>query len=491
MVDLISVNKYYTKKMKKTTNKLLLWSVALLACIAVSPVEAQVWKKNKSLGFGPLVQNPRNEGTIYTAGLAGFAISRDYGTTWSSVNVSAKTNFTFEGAILGIAVMPNDTNSIVLIPGSFGPLSCLTRTTDGGETWIVDTTGPTTGVGYVNTAEGVFFDQDEPESFYVVESVMNRVLLRSSNKGQSYDTIVHFDSLGYGPVNWMCAGAVHPVTKDIYVGGFYGMLFRSKDKGKTWQRNFVTSLRPNDSAVYQLKVPAVKFCTKSPNIGFATISQRDTHDEVPGTRVGGLYKTTDYGVTWKLIAFGGHSMWALDVKEDEAGAIHVATGSYWNPSDSGLVAYSSDGGTTWIEYRDDALPWFYTRRSSIDIIITMKNSPFYNQKRLLVGTDEGFFYLGWGSTSSAPELVSPPTAPVRIFRSGNECTVRVTTDQNLDGARVHVYNVAGGEVLSYSPEVLPFSSTDFEFQLPAPVPGAYYLVIRSSAGSYTAPFIVN
>ncbi|MFN5865404.1 MAG: hypothetical protein ACK45R_00245, partial [Candidatus Kapaibacterium sp.] len=229
--------------MKKTTNKLLLWSVALLACIAVSPVEAQVWKKNKLLG-GPLVQNPRNEGTIYTAGMAGFATSRDYGTTWTSVNVSAKTNFTFEGAILGIAVMPNDTNSIVLIPGSYGPLSCLTRTTDGGETWIVDTTGPTTGVGYVNTAEGVFFDQDEPESFYVVESVMNRVLLRSSNKGQSYDTIVHFDSLGYGPVNWMCAGAVHPVTKDIYVGGFYGMLFRSKDKGKTWQRNFVTSLRP-------------------------------------------------------------------------------------------------------------------------------------------------------------------------------------------------------------------------------------------------------
>ncbi|MFN9777302.1 MAG: WD40/YVTN/BNR-like repeat-containing protein, partial [Candidatus Kapaibacterium sp.] len=470
------------------------FAVVLFICMVLSAVQApaQKWYKIAKGGGAAFAQNRYNESTIYGGGGSGITISRDYGDTWKRIDVKGLTNGDFTGASLGMMVMPNDTNTIILVPGSYGLHCGLVRTTDGGETWkMMDSAIVDRGAVYVISADGVVYDPDDAETYYVVEALSRRCLLRSRDRGVSYDTVVHFDSLGYGWVKYLCSGIIHPVTKEFYVGGADGVLFRSKDKGKTWSRSFITNIRPNDS-LGLMKVPSIKFCKKSPNIGYATITQgiRDSLDI--NLYAAGLYKTTDYGDSWNRIAFAMHSMWALDVKEEDDGSIHVATGSYWNSLDSGLVAYSSDGGTTWDTYVNSDIPWFYFgNRSSYDILITPRKSPFYNSKRLILGTAEGAFYLGWGSTSSAPELVSPPTAPVRIFRSGNECTVRVTTDQNLDGARVHVYNVAGGEVLSYSPEVLPFSSTDFEFRLPAPVPGAYYLVIRSSAGSYTAPFIVN
>lgn len=470
------------------------WTLTLfvlgVALLAAPWAEAQVWRKNRLVGWGPLTPNPYNESTIYSGAVGGFAISRDYGSTWTRFNLELKTNGYFNGATLGLAVMPDDTNAIVLIPGSIGPLSGLARTTDGGETWIMDTTYEDWGAGYVNTADGVFYDLDDPGTFYVVEALMNRVLLRSSDHGASYDTVAHFDSLGYGRIDWLCAGTMHPVTKEIYVGGWHGVLWRSKDKGKSWTSAYMTSLKKNDTAGYQLKVQSIKFCTKQPNIGFATMTQRDAYDSIPGTRVGGLYKTTDYGETWKLIAFGGHSMWALDVKEDDTGAIHVATGSVGNPLDD-VVAYSSDGGTSWTEYKDDVIPWTYQRRSSLDIIITMKNSPFYDQKRLLLSTDEGFFYLDPFGVSATPEPVTSADTPIRIHRSNDVLVARVRSELPLEHPVVRVYDISGGTVHSSVPDITRFAEDDYEFHMPAMNAGAYYLVVSSGAQTYTVPFVLD
>ncbi|MFM8177665.1 MAG: WD40/YVTN/BNR-like repeat-containing protein, partial [Candidatus Kapaibacterium sp.] len=212
---------------------------------------------------------------------------------------------------------------------------------------------------------------------------------------------------------------------------------------------------------------------------------------IPGQRVGGLYKTTDYGETWKRIAFGGHNMWALDVKEDDAGAIHVATGSHWNALDSGLVAYSTDGGASWDEYKDDALPWVYTRPGSLDIIITMKNSPFYNQKRLLLGTDEGFFYLDPYGVSATPDPVTSGDTPIRIHRSNDVLVARVRSELPLEHPVIRVYDIAGGTVHSSIPDVSRFSEDDYEFHMPAMSAGAYYLVLSSNAGTYSVPFVLD
>jgi photosystem II stability/assembly factor-like uncharacterized protein len=190
---------------------------------------------------------------------------------------------------------------------------------DRGTTWAVLNTGleRSNKSGY-----GVWIDPNGGQNVFVSFEVPIGLVV-SRNAGASWSIADGFTGMASRGV------AFDPTdSRRVYAGAMVGsMLFKSVDGGATWSRR-----RFGTPAVY---VIAVAVDPLSPNIVYA------------GTNNEGLFRSTDYGDTWKLVAVrddvGGTGLSGaitfLTTDPNKSGRLFASTAT--------AVYLSEDHGETW------------------------------------------------------------------------------------------------------------------------------------------------
>ncbi|HEU4588115.1 MAG TPA: glycosyl hydrolase [Gemmatimonadales bacterium] len=180
--------------------------------------------------------------------------------------------------------------------------------------------------------------------------VGSNVLLRSTNEGQSWD-VVSPDLTRHDPQTLGPSGG--PITKDQTSVEYYGTIFTiaespkergvlwtgsddglvhlSRDGGKSW-----TNVTPKDMAPFT-RVSLIEASPHKPGTAFVAANRYQLDDLRPY-----LWRTDDYGATWKRIDSGiAPTQFTRVVREDPERADLLYAGTERG------VWVSFDGGTSW------------------------------------------------------------------------------------------------------------------------------------------------
>jgi photosystem II stability/assembly factor-like uncharacterized protein len=109
---------------------------------------------------------------------------------------------------------------------------------------------------------------------------------------------------GYGLINAFATSSLSPGL--IWTGSDSGLLYLTRDAGKTWK-----SITPKGFGPWS-KVSIIEASHFDPAVAYVAVDRHETDDQKPY-----IYRTDDYGATWKLIVDGiqGNSF-AWVVRED-------------------------------------------------------------------------------------------------------------------------------------------------------------------------------
>ena len=308
--------------------------------------------------------NPRNPQTFFAGGEGRrFFRSWDGGNNWDTVLIGGfiQSSTTFNNVI----IHPRDTN-IVLVGGL--KFEVIERSTDAGQTWNIALSRPPGNSVSLN-GKSMMFKPDAPDTAYLGELV-DGIVFRSIDKGKTWDSIGHLtrtvkvkesdgtlvDSTFTTNIG---ATAIREDSTNILVfGSTHGEMFVSKNGGYNW--DFMGYLTRPDSIQSDCEITRIVFSDRDPKVGYACI----TYLFLLNKNNGGLYQTTDGGYNWHQIAFPDTSIWALSCrgygKSDE-----IFIGGYTEDfyeldtmriPGVGIIRRSQDGGKTWWSY-DPTMNW--------------------------------------------------------------------------------------------------------------------------------------
>lgn len=288
--------------------------------------------------------SPAKQSILY-AGLAARYIlkSTDAGITWSELTIGSG------GGLSLISTMvphPTDTN-IVLAGGSF--FDGLARTTDGGNTWNTVLQDPDFGRFTVLSSSSVAFHPTNPDTVFAVKEIQS-VVYRSVDAGANWDSL----SKPPGLVNTdaLRALTIAPDSSHIMLlSGRRSIIFRSTDAGNSWDGSVqLPGLQPDTD------VSCFRWSPSQPGTVYAAVQT----SIAANTGNGGVFKSTDYGVTWARIKAVDTSLYAMEIYPTKNGdemyvggnVIALATGAVQG---RGIVLRSADGLQTWQDMSD--VPW--------------------------------------------------------------------------------------------------------------------------------------
>ncbi len=346
--------------------KIILLVLALAYLLTINSAYSQNyrWKRMVDKATFDIAVNPKNMNTYYAGG-EGRVVYRswDRGLHWDTLLVNYKLGYTRFNNVL---INPVDTN-IILVGGlNYGVVERCTSDCDKPDSWkvVLSSSKPVALNG-----KSMMFKPGQGDTVYAGD-LMYGILWRSIDKGATWDSIstatrkytrkrkdgTKYDTIM--PIRVGAAGIRHDSTDIIIFGSMESEILMSKDGGYTW--NYMTTLTKPDSAQDDCEITRIIFSDRDPRVGYACITYIFRLNKTNG----GLYKTTDGGYNWFQVAFPDTSLWALDVHgigdKDE-----VFVGGYTEDfyvvdsirvPGAGLVRRSQDGGKSWYSY-DQNMNW--------------------------------------------------------------------------------------------------------------------------------------
>ncbi len=174
-------------------------------------------------------------------------------------------------------------------------------------------------------------------------------------------------------------------TANIYIGTYqdrYGRLFRSKDSGRSWEEMYVVS-RPGYG------IFAVEVDPDDPTTIYM------------GTAEGGLFKSTNYGKSWKLIKWFSNVISDIKINPKNAQIVYVST------FNSGIYK-TIDKGETW-QSLENKLRGFPEANEVESLVMDRENPDI-----LYAGSSYGLLKtLDGGENWQKIEVIVPPrTLPI-------------------------------------------------------------------------------
>ena len=270
-----------------------------------------------------------NDGTLLTAGFGtGVYRSTDRGTTWQTSGLQEVYGF----ARLAISPAARLGDAVVMA-GTYG--LGLYRSSDGGHTWA-----SLSAAIPISTANSIVFSSDFLNDRTVFVGTEGRGVFRSQDGGQSWA------QMGAGVVGfWVWAVDLPPdyaATGKVFAGTDRG-LFRSTDRGATWQKLPLPSAHG---------VNGIAFSPDYVRDRTIWVSAFTVNAETPA----GAYVSEDDGTTWRLTSSGlaQRNLRGIAVGEMGAGSYDVFVGttdrSVWQRySDANLLvrARGTSTGDVW------------------------------------------------------------------------------------------------------------------------------------------------
>jgi photosystem II stability/assembly factor-like uncharacterized protein len=299
------------------------------------------------------------DGTDENKDMTVFTTTRDGGGTWSGGEVDC--NATAFSMVSGVSA---DT-AFIAAYGS-GSDNQILRSTNGGKSWeeILSGAGSSSFfnvVHFFNSDEG--FVQGDPEGGEFE-------LYTTSNGGENWNRVDGSEipdpiaSDEYGTVGHYTA-----VEDTVWFTTTYGRIYKSEDKGHTWDVSQVYSGEYNT----YIKVAF----NQDGQSGIADVSIVDGQTTIRDT----LYKTSDGGQNWAPLDYSGNFYHAGVSSIPGNPNTFVSVGSDYENTAMG-VSYTEDGGKTWIDYTD-----YYKNYQFINI-------DFSSAKRGFAGGFSGEFSSG-------------------------------------------------------------------------------------------------
>jgi photosystem II stability/assembly factor-like uncharacterized protein len=358
-----------------------------------------------------LVPNPQNPRTLYAGGL-GHRLYRSYdgGRTWDTIIID------FPGGaaqFLDVFVHPRDT-AVILVGGSgFGK---LVRSSDGGQTWQ-DVLVPEHAFLLPSGASIVAHPQ-HPDTILLTEYIgpgwTPPRLYRTTDGGRTWDTLAVFPD----PIP-NCALAVRWDSLWLVVARCDGAIFASDD----WQHWRLLSWVPLPGYPQESEIPDIVFVPEEPTVGFFAVTFLfDT--TIGGRPNGGLYRTTDGGYTWQLVAFPDTSLWAVATHRSLAG-LEVSVGGFTLYPDtlgrplvpgSGILRTLLPERGIW-QAHDESIPW-------------LPSDPLYRRVWRLRYAPDGTLYAAteaglyaWTSPTAVTELAPSSIRPQALVLPSAEWSV--------------------------------------------------------------------
>jgi ligand-binding sensor domain-containing protein len=287
--------------------------------------------------------------------------------------------------------LTNSINEIIVQKDTvwFGTEKGLSLTSDGGITWtnfsgtaafdnkgisaiaikdntIWVATGYTTKLGDedVQTGGGLHYSTDHGVTWSFIPQPIDH---------QPNDHII-FDTIPYGSANSIRALAVtvpqQNITFDIaltknavWTASWAGMLRKSLDTGKTWQRvilppDFLDQIDTSMTLSFDLspvfrKLSATDSLLENDNHKVFSVYASDDTIIWVGT-AGGINKSTDGGISWRKFSHQNQSYpisgnWIIALREQHYDTLRIiwAATRDTKPEETQGVSYSKDGGATW------------------------------------------------------------------------------------------------------------------------------------------------
>lgn len=216
-----------------------------------------------------------NPDTIYAAG-KGLFRSTDAGESWTPINH-------WSAIIPGGTIQNQDIKALAINPRNSSELYMSTsgglfKSIDGGNVWALVDTGPPTWYpsssrsSSGNTMNVLIIDSDDPTILY---AGIERGIIKSMNGGASWTKLMD----GWSITTMI----VDPQDRNVmYAGSPNGALFKTSNKGKTWDRMQI----PNFIGISSL-----------------AIDSRDHNTVYAASSAGTVYKTIDGGQQWSSTGY--------------------------------------------------------------------------------------------------------------------------------------------------------------------------------------------
>ena len=355
-----------------------------------------------------------------------FTKTVDNGATWRFVNPIGAPNYVGFG---GIAFSPGyqtggSDQTVYLVGGNNGGLS---RTTDGGTTWV----------NKIPTIPLADIALSTPNTVYAASDYG---VYKSTDAGVSFSKL----TTGGAPTG-QCLAAAVASDGTVYIGTSNSGIYKSTDSGANWIQ--VNTGLPTGN-VYDVVVAPDQTV-------FAMVCYQ------------GIYRSKDQGASWTLVNNEYfYSMYQGLAISPNYASDHTIFAAYATKYDSWMgVAMSQDGGDNWVHLGT-------TTPMGIRPAVIAVSPTFASDRTIFAGTSTGIWKI---KVKHVPVL-----APIgnKMVNEGQQTTFTMSA---TDGD--------AGDTLTYSATGFPIGSTfnagTRTFTWTSPVAGSYQVTFSVTDGTYT------